>query len=149
MQSIHTKNNHVVSVRFYVIPVIIQPNDVGLCHYHVASKYSFDTRRSIRTCSFNFFYRSSKISIALSKGTAFYTNECLNIEYVKDVNDDLLSFWILKKLINKWSVIFASDDKPSPKIIQGKNTVNRILNMISHYWLSVFLFPLDMIHFIY
>lgn len=72
------------------------------------------------------------MSIAQSKGTAFYTNQYLNIEYVKDVNDDLLSFWILKKLINKWSVIFASDDKPSPKIrLREKNasTVNRI----SHY----------------
>lgn len=58
-------------MRFYVIPVIIQPNDVGLCHYHVASKYSFDTRRSIRTCSFNFFTDLQKLVLPYQKEQRF------------------------------------------------------------------------------
>lgn len=44
-------------------------------------------------------------------------NECLKIEYVKDVNDDLFLFWIFKKLINKWFVIFVLDDKLFLKFI--------------------------------
>lgn len=42
--------------------------------------------------------------------------ECLNIEYVKCIYDNILSYWILKRLINTWSVISASEGKSSLKI---------------------------------
>lgn len=51
---------------------------------------------------------------------------------MKDVNDDLFFFWIFKKLINKWFVIFVLDDKLFLKIRFREKNVS-IVNRIFYY----------------